>query len=224
MNNEDYLYYRKTKRTVKYKLRRRTAMILEMARKYKNQPGLSILDVGTADGYMLPVLKDALKAGICLGIEPSSDLIGAKISGYQFIQAVGEHLPFKGGSFDVITAASLVDHLKEPEVFLKECRRVLRKKGIVIITLVAPLYDKLAVLLKIKDDDHFHHFSEKTIASFIKDEGFEVLQASRFALPFFGLIFERFIERFLNFIRSYWPMFYIIAVGKKETDINSKNI
>jgi ubiquinone/menaquinone biosynthesis C-methylase UbiE len=199
-------------------------MILEMARKYKNQHGLSILDVGTADGCMLPVLKDALRAKICLGIEPSKELINSGRNPQSLIQAMGENLPFKGESFDLITAVSVVDHLKEPGVFLKECRRVLKKEGVVIITLVAPFYDKLAVSLKIKDDDHIHHFTEKTIASFIKEEGFKVLQASRFALPFFGVIFERFIERFLNFIRSYWPMFYIIAVGKKEADINSKDI
>lgn len=199
-------------------------MILEMARKYKNQHSLSILDVGTADGYMLPILKSALNAGICLGVEPSSELIGSKVDGCHFIQAVGEHLPFKGESFDVITAASVVDHLKYPEVFMQECRRILKKDGILIITLVAPFYDKLAVLLKIKDNDHLHHFTNKAISSFLKDECFQVLQVSRFALPFFGLIFERFIERFLNFIHFYWPMFYIISVGRKDGSVNSRDI
>lgn len=224
MNNVDYLFYRKTKRTVKYKLRRRTAMILEMAGKYKNQDGISVLDVGTADGYMLPILKDALGARICYGIEPSAELMGSGVGSYPLIQAVGEQLPFKNESFDLVTAASVIDHLKEPEVFLSECRRVLKEQGIVIITLVAPFYDKLAVSLKIKDDDHPHHFTEKTIASFIKEQGFEVLQSSRFALPFFGVFFERFIEKFLNFIHFYWPMFYIITVGKKKTVINNKDI
>lgn len=219
MNNAEYLSYRKTKRTVKYKLRRRTEIMLEMINTFKKKDDLSILDVGAADGYMLAIMKDALKARTCLGIEPSLELASSRADkSVPLLQAVGECLPFKDSTFDVITAASVLDHLKEPETFLRECRRVLKREGIVVISLVAPFYDKLAVSLKIKDNDHLRRFTEKGVGDFLRTEKFKVLESRRFALPFFGLFFERSIENILNSFRIYWPMFYIIAVGQKEPD------
>jgi len=41
-------------------------------------------------------------------------------------------LPFADNSFDVIVSLETIEHLKEPEKFLAECRRVLRKRGIFI--------------------------------------------------------------------------------------------
>lgn len=223
MNNSEYLFYRKTKRTVKYKLRRRTEIMLRMIKKFKGESELSVLDIGAADGHMLASLRDNLNDGTFLGIEPSFEMISSRdVRDLQIVQAVGESLPFKSNIFDVVTAASVVDHLGKPELFMKECRRILKKQGIVVISLVAPFYDKLAVAFRIKDDDHPRHFTEATIAEFLEREGFRVLQASRFALPLFGMAFEEFIEKTLNFFRIFWPMFYIISVGRKETDMRSR--
>ncbi len=50
----------------------------------------------------------------------------------EFILSDAEALPFADNSFDVIVSFETIEHLKEPEKFLAECRRVLRKRGIFI--------------------------------------------------------------------------------------------
>lgn len=213
----DYIALRKTKRTVKYKLRKRTEKVLEMINRYKVHEPLSILDVGAADGAMLRQLKNNLNTDICLGIEPSVEYINSRSNDSpQIIQAIGEKLPFKSNSFDVVVAASVFDHMGEPAAFLRECRRILKKEGIVIVTLISPFYDALAVKLKIKEDDHVFHFSEGELARTIRKENFDVVSISRFALPFFGIFFERFFDNMFRAIGMKWLMFYIIAVGRNK--------
>lgn len=213
----DYISYRKTKRSGIYKLRKRTEKILEMVTVFKNQGALSILDVGAADGSMLNSFRDNLDTRICLGIEPSFEFIKSKsAAGCPILQAEGGKLPFRNNTFDVITAASVIDHLREPLVFLTECRRVLKKGGIIVISLVSPLYDNLAVKFLIKENDHLFRFTGQRLKEILQKENFDVLKISRFALPFFGIFLERFIERMLELIGMGWLMFYIIAVGRRK--------
>jgi ubiquinone/menaquinone biosynthesis C-methylase UbiE len=43
-------------------------------------------------------------------------------------------LPFENESFDYLIAGELIEHLEDPEAFLKECFRVLRPKGYLAIS------------------------------------------------------------------------------------------
>jgi ubiquinone/menaquinone biosynthesis C-methylase UbiE len=47
---------------------------------------------------------------------------------------LNEPLPFETGSLDVVHAGELIEHLYSPDVFLRECRRVLRPNGWLIVT------------------------------------------------------------------------------------------
>jgi ubiquinone/menaquinone biosynthesis C-methylase UbiE len=211
----DYISYRKTKRSGKYKLFKRTAKMLEMIRKYKAGDSLCILDVGAADGFMLNTFKNQLSVKVCVGIEPSLDYIKSNSAkGIQIIQAIGEKLPFRSNIFDVVTAASVVDHMDDFNLFLRECDRVLRDGGILAITLASPFYDGLAVKFRVKEDDHKFHFTERKLREALEKEGFLVNEISRFALPFFGIAFEKYIERILNSVGLRWAMFYIAAVSQ----------
>lgn len=210
----EYIKLRKTKRSVKYKLRKRIEKMLDMANRHKGVEGLSVLDIGAADGIMLARFKKDLGAGICVGIEPSWDFIKANATGMPIIRGIAENLPFKEGVFDLVTAASVLDHMRDAVAFLKECSRVLKKDGIVEISLVSPFYDKLAVMLGIKDADHTYHFTDKQLKEFLKQQGYSVLEVSRFGLPFFGVLFENFMERFCNTAGIKWPMFYIAACAR----------
>jgi len=53
--------------------------------------------------------------------------------------ADAERLPFKQGSFDLVIAHHVIEHLHNPELFIREAHRVLRKGGVVFcITTIPP--------------------------------------------------------------------------------------
>jgi len=51
-----------------------------------------------------------------------------------FCQGEAELMPFKDKSFKVVVAGELIEHLFNPARFLRECYRVLKNKGMLIIT------------------------------------------------------------------------------------------
>ena len=92
----------------------------------------SVLDVGTATGLSLRLLKDALPHVSVCGIEPVRELIKrAAANGHAapgpIIQARGEALPFSDASFDVVCEFAILHHVPDPGAVVKEMLRVARK-------------------------------------------------------------------------------------------------
>lgn len=204
----------------RYKLNRRAQQISEAIAKFKSDRELSLLDIGSADGYLLSLLNDKLRLKRSVGIELSWDCIRLKSSNdITLISAGAEALPFRNFSFDVIVAASLIDHLKNVSIFLKESHRALRKDGILVITAIIPFYDRLANIFGIDKGLHPHikTFSISEIKEVLRLHNFKIVLAKRFALPSFGLIpFERHIESIFERLYLNQLMFYSIVIGQKE--------
>ena len=58
-----------------------------------------------------------------------------------FISAnLNNGLPLRDNSFDTITAGETIEHLENPAFFLRECKRVLKPKGKLIITTPNPYF------------------------------------------------------------------------------------
>jgi ubiquinone/menaquinone biosynthesis C-methylase UbiE len=53
-------------------------------------------------------------------------------NGAEFVLANSQALPFHSNYFDVIICLESIEHLKEPEQFLLECKRVIKRDGIFI--------------------------------------------------------------------------------------------
>ncbi|UCG69966.1 MAG: class I SAM-dependent methyltransferase [Thermoplasmata archaeon] len=95
-----------------------------------------ILDVGSGTGHLIQGLSAISQGCVALDIEygwlreinkknPSIACVSADVAG---------GLPFKENSFDVVIASELLEHLNEPEKFFQEVNRVLKRKGIFILT------------------------------------------------------------------------------------------
>jgi SAM-dependent methyltransferase len=93
--------------------------------------GRRVLDIGCAGGYLAEMLG---QRGFCVtGI----DLPGTPHpSGMHFVAADLERgLPALEGSFDYIICADVLEHLREPERLLRECRERLAPGGALIASL-----------------------------------------------------------------------------------------
>lgn len=216
----EYLLNRDKSFINRYKLNRRSEEISNVISEFSPKKELSLLDIGSADGYLLSFLSDRLVLKFSVGIEPCVDCIKAKpFRNLALLAAVGEALPFSDESFDAVIAASVIDHLKDVNKFLNETRRVLRKDGLLVITAIIPFYDKLANMFGVDKGLHPHikTYTLCELKEILSLHDFKVILAKRFALPSFGLIpFEKRIELILQKVGLRWFMFYSIVVGQKK--------
>lgn len=90
----------------------------------KNMKG-RVLDVGCEQGTLHNLIKN-------------EDIYGLDISPKKFrnrvVKADAQSIPFKENSFDTLIAGELIEHLSNPEDFLKESKRVLKPNGKIIIS------------------------------------------------------------------------------------------
>lgn len=135
--------------------------------------GQDILDVGAGDGLLAEILLKDAKTLTALDISLKRIKRCAERckNGY-FIVADAEKLPFKKENFNCIIASELIEHLIEPEKFLRSAYNVLKKRGTLIISTPSGLFyeNNLDEILK---DHHLHTFSPKRLKSLLKKSGFK---------------------------------------------------
>ena len=84
-----------------------------------------ILDVGCNSNF----LHDEIKDYDMIGLDITIKYVRGKV-----MKADGQYMPIKSESFDSVVAGELIEHLKNPELFLKESHRILKENGKLIIT------------------------------------------------------------------------------------------
>jgi predicted TPR repeat methyltransferase len=85
---------------------------------------------------------------------------------------VGISLPKK--KFDLIHASDLIEHLQEPDSFIKSIRQNLNDNGLIMLT-TPNINNPVNKLVNIKPREHLYYFSRKTIRVLLEKNGFEVL-------------------------------------------------
>lgn len=139
-----------------------------------------LLDVGCAIGTELAAARD--RGWDAVGLELSkSSLSVARERGFD---ARGDRLEEAGlpdGSFDLVTLNHVLEHIPAPSSFLSEVQRVLRPGGLLFVAV--PNVETWWIHLKgdrygwTFQDDHFLHFSRKTLSNLLERHGFELLDA-----------------------------------------------
>src|SRR6058998_1328936 len=148
---------------------------VELFRRYVGGPGRHVLDLGCRDGALTQAYageneivgvdadREALAEAEKLGIETRwADLDDA--------------LPFENGSFDVVVAGELLEHLRDPRRLVDEARRVLRPGGTFVASVpnAYRLKNRLRFLVgrKVEDDPtHLQLFSSDDVRALLT--GFE---------------------------------------------------
>lgn len=100
-----------------------------------NLEGKKVLDVGAGTGRLS--LELARLGAEVTALDVSEQMLFELRRKNKMIKmAVGdaESLPFEDGTFDIVTAAFLIVHLKDPSRFFDEAYRVLKPGGIFLVT------------------------------------------------------------------------------------------
>jgi 2-polyprenyl-3-methyl-5-hydroxy-6-metoxy-1,4-benzoquinol methylase len=169
----------------------------------ESQP--SILDVGCSFGSFLNYFKQ--NNWNCIGVEPSK--YAANFAKDEFNLVVHEGLlenfsiETLGGPFDVIHIKEALDHLVDPEGFIKRCStELLKPNGILCIETANQFSEmQMAVVESTKCPmwwivpDHVGYFDRSSLTTLVNKYNFKVIhEASTFPMEIFPLMGEDFIS------------------------------
>ncbi len=100
--------------------------------------GKKVLDVGCGNAYGTALMAQTAKE--IVGLDYDLNTVEANKSTYKsinnitFKQSSIPPIPYEDGSFDVITAFQFIEHIEARKEFLKECLRVLKHGGTLLVT------------------------------------------------------------------------------------------
>jgi SAM-dependent methyltransferase len=165
----------------------RPCLRMIQAEQRKKRRELTILDVGCGDGT---VSRLFLEAGKVFGVDIVPEFVQKAIEKgieAQTADVTKDGLPFPKGEMDVIYAGAFIEHLYDPEFFLRECYRVLAKKGIIVLSTpnIASLTSRLRMLfgrgpkfytsaLSWQFGGHIRIFTPGALKQLLEESGFAV--------------------------------------------------
>jgi 2-polyprenyl-3-methyl-5-hydroxy-6-metoxy-1,4-benzoquinol methylase len=138
-----------------------------------------VLDVGCAIGTELVVARERGWDGVGIELSQSSVSI-AREAGVDVRDTPLEESGLPDGHFQLVTLNHVLEHIAHVEPFLAEVRRVLSPEGLLFVAV--PNVYAWQFFLKGEryawtfQDDHFLHFSTRTLPRLLRRHGFEPLE------------------------------------------------
>lgn len=195
-----YYHGRQKKKQLVYRLKRRTDEVERALRTYNDGQLKIVVDVGTADGLMMENLRQRMGQLRFVGIDYSIGLLKAvNLPGISKIQADALKLPIRSGYADAVVATAIIEHVPDPPAMMRECSRILRPGGLLVITTPAPFMEKVASALGIwKEGGHDTTLNLKQLSQMARENGYTVLESSKFMFSPVGFPAEKTIEKILG--------------------------
>jgi SAM-dependent methyltransferase len=115
-----------------YWFRRHQAMYAALRERCR---GAVVLEAGCGEGYGADLLADVASAVLALDYDATAAAHAARR--YPRVAVARGNLvafPVRDGRCDVVVSLQVIEHLWEQERFLRECRRVLRPGGVLLVS------------------------------------------------------------------------------------------
>jgi len=198
-------------------------------------PNSTVLEIGCASGYIGRYLKEKKNCTI-YGVEIDKDYADLAKPYYEKI-IVGDvendntlkqlTLNFEHLTFNFILCMNILEHLKNPQVFLTKLKKYLNPKGYLIITLpnIAHWSIRFKLLFGnfdyekglfgsdhgkgVMDETHLKFFTLKTMKNLITDAGYKIEHISfdpDKGIPKFHSLFLK-IPRGWKFLKKFYSIF-----------------
>jgi len=140
-----------------------------------------ILDVGCGTGANLLMLSNY---GDAEGVDVSEDALAfCRERGLENVKlGAAEQLPYEDGTFDLVTALDVVEHLDDDLAGLREMRRVLRPGGRVLLFVPTFMF-----LWGLQDDvsNHRRRYRMPELGRVLEQAGFEIERTTYANITFF---------------------------------------
>jgi SAM-dependent methyltransferase len=140
-----------------------------------------ILDVGCGTGANLLMLS---QYGDAEGVDVSEDALAfCRERGLEKVKlGAGEALPYDDGTFDLVTALDVVEHMDDDLAGLREMRRVLRPGGRVLLFVPTFMF-----LWGVQDDvsNHRRRYRLPELRRVLEQAGFEIERMTYANITFF---------------------------------------
>lgn len=153
MEIEEYYQKGRYQKGVSLERRRYLQNLVDLLRKeLPNFNPRVILDAGCGDGLLAKLMKNLTGAEV-YGVDISKK--GLELTKRRGVIVkecdLNRGIPFTDESFDLVISHQVIEHLLNPDFFLRECERVLCRKGHLILTTpnLAAWYNRLLLLFGI---------------------------------------------------------------------------
>lgn len=256
----DHSWRKLKKKPMHYALfgRVRFYQTLRTALKYIHTTSPVILDIGVYPGTLLCILSDLLKrynysptfygVGLSLSQEFINNMesrTGATIKAVNIDPAntdlidkgYPDRIPFDDDSFDMVFATEIIEHLNNPRHMLAEAQRVLKRKGVLIIT--TPNVSRIGSIFKLligrsnldtlspvgysnaADEwrPHFREYSMGELISLLEEARFKIA-GSKYFIEKTEFIEKSIMQKLIDFAKTFFEIipFYrgsILIVAEK---------
>ena len=151
-------------------------------------PDDHVLELGCGTGIFSEMIAGQVRHLTATDFSPEMlERAGQRLSAYDNVEARQEdagHTSFAHGAFDAVLAVNLFHHASEPAAVARECNRVVRPGGRVVVidcaghaTSLSSWIDAVLRRLRLRDrphDDHHHHLSLDDLTALLTGAGLTV--------------------------------------------------
>lgn len=143
--------------------------------------GKRVLDIGCANGALSRVLRDGGNHVVGVDILPEYVKMAKKNCSEAKVVDISRGTGFRAGSFDAVFAGEFIEHLteKDADTFFRECRRVLKRGGLIILTTPNPDFIRIKLFrINLVGGAHLKVYPVKELKRLLLKFGFRPMGVS----------------------------------------------
>ena len=159
--------------------RPRAEKVIGFCKKYKVDTNI-FLEVGAGFGTFCQEVKHANVFTRVIALEPSPGLAeSCRKRNLEVMETPIEALQLPENTVDVISSFEVLEHLFSPKAFLLDCKKYLKKGGLIVLTCPNFMGFDIMNLRELSDSvdhEHLNYFNPASLSLLLEKAGFKVLE------------------------------------------------